>query len=173
MVGIGLMSMGGLIWKTESSFKFAHYPTALGASGANYWAGVGFYTEGTAFSPDKSETSQRALGAALKAWGVAAGSIPRPSLWIGQCPSPEVSIACADRPANRIIFNAKYYENPSIDRLSIMLHEVGHLYGVPHISGDPLMDASYGNEHLTEPTPFSIALALVVKRQTAKEKLKP
>ena len=43
-------------------------------------------------------------------------------------------------------------------RKPIMMREVGHLLGVPHIQDDPLMNPSYQDD-LAEPTPAALALA--------------
>jgi len=39
-----------------------------------------------------------------------------------------------------------------------MLHEIGHLLGVPHIAGDPLMEPEFGHT-VDVPTPAAVALA--------------
>ena len=63
-------------------------------------------------------------------------------------------IACADAATYSIMVRSIYYADPK----TIMMHEMGHLLGVPHISQDPLMDAIYQGP-VTEPTPWSVAIA--------------
>lgn len=66
------------------------------------------------------------------------------------------AIACADA-KNGIIYIAS--DGNSVDRLTIMMHEIGHLIGVPHIEGDPLMDKAYHGETLTAPSASAVKLA--------------
>ena len=71
---------------------------------------------------------------------------------------PVGGLACADTGLYRIIVA----RIDGQDKRAVMLHEVAHLLGVPHIEGDPLMDGTYTGvvEH---PTPFAVALAKVAK----------
>lgn len=50
---------------------------------------------------------------------------------------------------------------------SILIHEVGHLLGVPHIADDPLMDPVYKGP-LDRPTESAVALAQVALRHRSK-----
>jgi len=45
------------------------------------------------------------------------------------------------------------------DPETLMLHEIGHLLGVPHIQDDDLMDAIQHGAKRRAPTPAAIALA--------------
>lgn len=75
-----------------------------------------------------------------------------------------VAIACSAL-ANSTIYVSKIRED--VDRTTIMMHEVGHLLGVPHIQGDVLMDAEYQGEPLDAPTPAAVALAKQVHEEVA------
>jgi hypothetical protein len=44
---------------------------------------------------------------------------------------------------------------------TILMHEIGHLIGVPHIEGDKLMNSKYLGK-VDKLTPFAIALARAV-----------
>lgn len=106
--------------------------------------------------PSKREVD--ALNVAVKAWRLAGLHFKTPELIEGNNCEDDGSqtIACADLINNRItvvVANAK-----SVNLPTVMMHEVGHLLGVPHIQGDPLMDPVY-NVILDKPTPFAIAIA--------------
>jgi len=79
--------------------------------------------------------------------------IPTPRLVRGRCPSGGESLACASMGGNTIWVPA--HEDTT---KAVFLHEIGHLLGVPHISGDALMDPMYHAE-VEKPTPAAIALA--------------
>lgn len=64
-------------------------------------------------------------------------------------------IACA-RAADRSIWVAKSGED--VDRTTVMMHEIGHLFGLTHIEGDPLMDEAYQGNSLTEPSTAAVAI---------------
>lgn len=70
------------------------------------------------------------------------------------------TIACADETNYRIIVQDNQMDSETIDWPSIMMHEVGHLLGVPHIQGDALMNSGYTRK-VKSPTAFSVALATV------------
>ncbi len=108
----------------------------------------------------KDPDLHRTLRSAVGAWAVALGKPVRiPELVTGY---PGVScshsaIACVDTANYRIrLVNLK-----NEDTFTIFLHEIGHLLGVPHINGDPLMKAEYSGEMLKEPTEFAVALAKI------------
>lgn len=73
------------------------------------------------------------------------------------------AIACASE-TKKTIWVAN--DGDGIDRTSVMLHEVAHILGVPHIEGDKLMDAKYSGL-VEEPTEAAVALA---KLSAAEEK---
>jgi hypothetical protein len=94
---------------------------------------------------------------ATKLWERALGHPIRPATLVtnGDCSADTAAIACADRinwTINIIGRGSEY------DRTSVMMHEIAHLLGVPHIEGDPLMESSY-QQKVDEPTPAAIALA--------------
>ncbi len=73
---------------------------------------------------------------------------------VGDC-GPD-AIACADRNTNTI-----YVASPreDVDRTTVMMHEIGHLLGVPHIEGDELMDKAYQAKPLEIPSINAISIA--------------
>lgn len=105
---------------------------------------------------------QKTLKTALDKWASSAGfSIPTPRLMLGSC-FVIAAEACADRGTNTIVITSLYMTNPDRqDPLAIMLHEVGHLYGVPHIERDPLM-ASGVSPHADTPSMMAVAIAKAV-----------
>lgn len=103
-----------------------------------------------------------AMDSALEDWRIALGGklpIKRPRLV--QSPDGPCSnfnlLAFAEPELNRIVF----CRGPETGGLhSVMLHEVGHLLGVPHIQDDPLMNSYRAEGHIVDkPTPFAIAIA--------------
>lgn len=91
-------------------------------------------------------------------------TVKRPELYQGQANncwegSNAQTIACADSKNYRITIQESQMDS-KIDWQSIMLHEVGHLLGVPHIQGDALMDSGYTHK-VESPTAFSIAIAKI------------
>lgn len=64
-------------------------------------------------------------------------------------------IACADVDKYTIFVRSIYYA----DAKTIMLHELGHLLGVPHIQGDPLMDSVYQGKRDGGPSLDAVAIA--------------
>ncbi len=67
------------------------------------------------------------------------------------------AIACASI-SEQCIYVAKAGDD--VDRTTIMLHEIGHLIGVPHIEGDELMDATYKTGTvLNKPSADALAIA--------------
>ncbi len=101
---------------------------------------------------------EAALKSARAEWSRVLGMpAPNPSYDIDRsrmC-SGEDSIACADPLRMQIWIRGA---NRTHDKRTVMLHEMGHLLGVPHILDDALMDWSY-QEKVAHPTPAAIALA--------------
>jgi hypothetical protein len=93
---------------------------------------------------------------AVTKWEAALGHPIKPPLLIrGDCGEQEIAIACAEKSKWRI----------QIQRVStmwnteaVMIHEVGHLLGVPHIAGDVLMDPVYQGD-TDAPSAAAVALA--------------
>ncbi len=72
------------------------------------------------------------------------------------------AIACVDRErdgvrANEIKIPTDSKDGP-YDWPSILMHEMGHLLGVPHIDDDPLMERVYAGP-VKHPSKFAIAIA--------------
>jgi hypothetical protein len=69
------------------------------------------------------------------------------------------AIACADS-ATSTIYVCQHGDN--VDRTTVMMHEIGHLLGVPHITDDKLMEPiAEPNLVLEEPTEAAVALAFI------------
>ncbi len=94
-------------------------------------------------------------------------TVKRPELYQGEsntCWEGSIArtIACADLKNYRITIQGSQMDS-KIDWPSIMMHEVGHLLGVPHIQTDPLMDSGYTRK-VEQPTAFAVALAKIALR---------
>lgn len=115
--------------------------------------------------PDNALDHQASLTWAMQVWERALGVrlwIARPSLQTGGRGSSGAldTIACAltihDRPV--IVFEDREpLDYPGYR--TILLREIGHLLGVPHIQDDALMNDSYGGKPLDRPTRAAVALA--------------
>jgi hypothetical protein len=111
------------------------------------------------YQPVTEAAVLQAFHAATKAWAKALGGklpIRYPRLLRsqeGDCLNPGV-LAYAEDP-DKVVVCRLFSE----DTETIMLHEVGHLLGVPHIQGDDLMDAAAHGATLRQPSPAAIALA--------------
>ena len=110
--------------------------------------------------------STTALMRAIMAWRQSGLRVTMPDLVEGNssnCEDDRGTIACADMKKNRIILVSQtaYHDMhlKADDLKTIMMHEVGHLLGVPHIEGDPLMEQAYNGKPLSKPTPFAVAIA--------------
>jgi hypothetical protein len=64
-------------------------------------------------------------------------------------------IACA-WPAQKTVWVAR--DEPEWDKRTIMLHEIGHLLGLPHIEGDLVMNSTYQGK-AEKPTDLDIVVA--------------
>ena len=100
---------------------------------------------------------QTALVFAVAAWRaeLPGHTIAFPQLELGRCDG-SFPIACADRLHNRITVATA---TRNMDLTTILMHEIGHLLGVPHIIGDPLMDPTETGVKLARPTDAAVALA--------------
>lgn len=104
-----------------------------------------------------------ALEQVMKEWKDATGiSIPKPALKIGSCFN-RAAIACASISDNTIWFTDLWVSTEHVSLKSVLLHEVGHLYGVPHIDGDPLMSPRGIEREIDEPTATAIAVAKITR----------
>jgi hypothetical protein len=80
------------------------------------------------------------LNRAAAEWSRALGrEIPLPILHRGVCRDPVLDVACADR----LRYVITVQNTRGVDRYTAYLHEMGHLLGVNHIVGDPVMDDFY------------------------------
>jgi hypothetical protein len=103
-----------------------------------------------------------AMQQAVAIWSDALGSkVGAPRLFEGYCHS-DIALACADPERYIIIVAMGAPTEQHYDPTTVMLHEVAHLLGVPHIQGDELMDGNY-QKRLEHPTAAAIALALLKK----------
>ena len=100
-----------------------------------------------------------ALPAARKAWEIALPDypIPNPKIVAGICQLTS-TLACVDELHNTITVSFSPATMTRSDRHTILMHELGHLLGVPHIEGDPLMNAVH-ERNVSAPTPWAVALA--------------
>lgn len=105
---------------------------------------------------------RKALDYAIDAWTQELGYFPiaKPMLMRGECFDLPTVLACSLRDVNTIIIA----KTDGYDEKTIMLHEVGHLLGVPHIIDDPLMDPNYKKEQ-RGPSKFAVAIAKVVQQK--------
>lgn len=95
----------------------------------------------SAKSPRRIHTTNDAdLTAAVDAWSKALGrKVAVPYISHGGCGLALFAIACADNSEYSItIADDQFY-----DMKTVYEHELGHLFGVQHIKGDPLMDSEY------------------------------
>lgn len=113
---------------------------------------------------DISPEHHKALAAARVAWIKALGPgarVPSPPLRLGSpgaCSGQEGkenAVACVHE--GSIIDEGLQNVKP-LERVTIYMHELGHLMGVPHIDGDKLMNIEFLGA-LAEPTKASVALA--------------
>lgn len=65
------------------------------------------------------------------------------------------AIACASAESQTVWVSQV---GADVDRTTIMMHEIGHLLGIPHIEDDPLMAPNYQGL-LDRPSPQAIAIA--------------
>jgi hypothetical protein len=71
--------------------------------------------------------------------------------------------ACAFPESNRIVIVDLSQGRAS----TVMMHEMGHLLGVPHIFGDSLMDPMYHGP-VDKPSPAAVALAKLAETEKGK-----
>lgn len=106
-----------------------------------------------------------ALTEAMSAWKTELGTlpIPRPELRVATWQAcGQNAIACADREHNRITVITGDWDR------AVLLHEYGHLLGVPHLEGDELMGPTHLST-LQKPTPLAVAVAkFMIKQKSSK-----
>lgn len=105
----------------------------------------------------------KAMDSALAKWRVALGhDVKRPEFLVsdnmGGCDDQSGLIACAQPSTYRIFVKSIFYADPE----TVLMHEIGHLLGVPHIEGDALMAATYQGK-VEKPTKLAVALARAAK----------
>lgn len=101
---------------------------------------------------------RQAASLASKRWEATGITVPTINLVADENACGPKAIACASS-SGRTIFVSK--EREDVDRTTLMMHEIGHILGVPHIEGDPLMDAAYQGIPLDAPTATAVAIARV------------
>lgn len=141
--------------------KIQHKPTASASSGTAgfFIIDSGSYAYPKPLSGVSLEHFQNSLTAAVNSWAVVLGRpVEIPPIHFGTCGFVTNALACADRETYAIISTGLESDNKEYDLKSILMHEVGHLLGVPHIDGDALMDPVY-QQKLDWPTPAAVALA--------------
>jgi hypothetical protein len=106
------------------------------------------------------------LPAARTAWAkVLPGvKIPNPEIKAGTCGLSAIAIACTDRLSGAITIAMSGNNLADKDRHTVLMHELGHLLGVPHIDWDPLMNTDH-NWNVDAPTPAAVALAKLANRK--------
>lgn len=106
------------------------------------------------------------LDRALAAWR---GALPasfivsKPGLYRGSnyyCDSDRITLACADLKDYQIVISGSANVLADYDMDTILMHEIAHLLGVPHIEADALMNESY-MQKLTAPSDQAVTLALL------------
>jgi hypothetical protein len=110
--------------------------------------------------------ANRALDVAVVAWRLALHdpSLETPKLTRGFCGDRWAS-ACASSQQNEIEFTGKLKgpDGTYADLPTVFMHEIGHILGVPHMDGDPLMDPVYRGK-LTAPSVDAVAVAKAHRR---------
>jgi hypothetical protein len=114
-----------------------------------------------------NQQERASLNRAIEAWRAvlpAGFALPSPDLFDGspQACESEAAIACANLNSGDITISPLRRGAADLD--TVLMHEVGHLLGVPHIEGDPLMNAAYSVK-LSRPTRQAIALALLNRKR--------
>lgn len=156
---ISFMAFGLAIYHDRQKEKSINANTS-GTLTIGTWSSQDTYSDSPLGAPSSKEAD--ALSEAIKRWESALGRklpIDRPVLKIGimgSCQS-SVALACCVYATNQIILAQSDYLGDK-DLTTLLMHEVGHLIGVPHIELDPLMNPSYVKK-VGMPTPFAIALA--------------
>jgi hypothetical protein len=113
-----------------------------------------------------TQQQQASLARAIAAWKKVLPDdfdFPIPELYQGSAARCEDlrAIACANPLLGMIVISQVRACDCDLD--TVLMHEVGHLLGVPHIEGDELMDAEY-KASVNLPTRPAIALALLNNR---------
>ena len=93
---------------------------------------------------------------AAQKWADAGLVVPEFRMIAGEGNCGPKAIACCDVGMKTIFLQQ---DGDGVDRTTIMMHEIGHLLGVPHIEGDPLMDKIYSGKALSKPTDFAVSIA--------------
>lgn len=119
------------------------------------------------------QRAERSLPEALGQWKAALGGwlpIQAPQLLFDEpCSRSPGELACAkigNPPV--IVFSAPSasIQRPRTMRL-VLLHEIGHLLGVPHIDGDCTMDPNLQQFSCDDPSPAAVALAKLSRERRA------
>lgn len=125
---------------------------------------IAAYADDTSLSHESEWLA--AFGDALGEWRrvLPGRKVKEPTLMFSSECFGDGAIACAD-----VKLNAIRVKQPDTgaDKKTVLMHEIAHLFGVPHIQGDALMDAAYRHA-VKRPTEASVALANVYQHRTLK-----
>jgi hypothetical protein len=163
VVSAALLASGGAAryWRVIHQSKLDQAHVVFISDGGSF--GNPYAAEAKSPDPISDKVLNEALDSAVSEWSEALGrEVKRPALNManGDCGAEYAGvIACADKRGYAIKVTAIYYADPR----TVMMHELGHLLGVPHIEGDKLMNAVYGGA-VDHPTKFAVAIARVVSK---------
>lgn len=159
-LGLALAIQGmGMSWNLYQKYHKPE-PVAVWGSGTLTIGGAHFIAP---YDPNHAKIElldgyySKKLNLAVDRWEKAlAHKIRRPRLFLAEHSCGTASVmACASEDSYEIRITSNLYE---ADEDTVLLHELGHLLGVPHIEGDDLMNAMY-TKKVTAPTPMAVAIA--------------
>lgn len=162
MIVAMVLLIGSQVWRLLKPADAVATPTSSGHGFIYLTGGGGLDYNDSPPVTISDPVFVKALDVAMLRWQEALPSrkIKRPYLMQTKERSGGAIIAFVNiREYEVVVITDKMVKGNNFDWPSIMMHEVGHLLGVPHIQGDLLMDATY-TEAVTKPTKFAVALAV-------------